>query len=167
MQQSLVLVLNASYEPLQLVRLERAIKLIYLAKAEIVEATSGQVRAWLTEIARPSVIRLLRYVKLPHRKPPCTRRSVLLRDGYTCQYCGAQPGHHLLTLDHVIPRTQGGRTSWENLVTACRSCNHTKGGRTPQAAHMTLRSTPSQPNWLTMLMATLARHPDWQMYAYQ
>jgi 5-methylcytosine-specific restriction endonuclease McrA len=167
MQHSLVLVLNASYEPLQLVRLERAIKLVYLAKAEIVEAASETVRSWLTEVARPSVIRLLRYVKLPHRPAPCTRRGILLRDGYTCQYCGAQPGTHLLTLDHVIPRTQGGQTVWENLVTACRACNHTKGGRTPQAAHMILRSIPRQPSWLSILMTTLERHPSWQAYAYQ
>ena len=167
MQDSLVLVLNASYEPLQLVRLERAIKLIYLAKAEIVEATDGRVCSWLVEVARPSVIRLLRYISLPHRRAPCTRRGVLQRDGYTCQYCGAQPAQHLLTLDHVIPRTQGGQTSWENLVTACRACNHTKGGRTPQTARMTLRSTPRQPSRLAMLMISLVRHPSWQAYAYQ
>ena len=162
---SSVLVLNQNYEPLNVCNTRRALVLVDGGKAEVLEHAFGDIRTPSRAIPRPSVIRLVYMIKRPRPRVRLTRREVFMRDQYTCQYCGLKTRD--LTLDHVIPRTQGGRTSWENLVTACRACNHTKGGRTPQAAHMTLRSTPSQPNWLTMLMATLAHHPDWQAYAYQ
>lgn len=167
MNESRALVLNASYEPIQIVSVERALKLVFLAKAEIVEAGIGQIRSWLTTVARPSVIRLLRYVVVPHRQAPCTRRGVLLRDNFTCQYCGATPAQHLLTLDHVVPRASGGKMSWENVVAACKSCNHTKGNRTPQEAHMNLRSRPQAPSSISMMMNALGRHPTWQVYTYR
>jgi 5-methylcytosine-specific restriction endonuclease McrA len=167
MYESRALVLNASYEPIQIVSVERALKLVLLAKAEIVEAGVGQIRSWLTTVARPSVIRLLRYVVLPHRQAPCTRRGVLLRDNFTCQYCGTSPAQHLLTLDHVVPRALGGKTTWENVVTACKSCNHAKGSRTLQEARMTLRAAPQAPSSISMMMRTLGRHPTWQAYSYR
>src|SRR5512137_1751728 len=111
MEQALrgVLVLNASYEPLNIVSVKRAIVLLLKEKAEVVEAAQAQVRAERTVLDWPLVIRLVTYVPLPRRLPlPLSRRTVLARDLYTCQYCGSQPSKHELTVDHVILRSRGG-----------------------------------------------------------
>lgn len=164
---SRVLVLNASYEPLHIVPMQRAVKLLLMQKAEMVEAGTGQVRGLQCTVQKPSVIRLNRYVKLPPMRVPCTRRAVLQRDGYSCQYCGASPGLEALTIDHIIPRAHGGHTTWDNVVAACRSCNGMKANRLPHAANLTLRTTPRQPTRVGMLQATLHRHAVWQAYSYQ
>jgi 5-methylcytosine-specific restriction endonuclease McrA len=162
-----VLVLNASYEPLRLVSVRRAVILLLQEKAELVEALTQQLRASSFACQTPLVIRLVRYVALPRRtRLPFSRRGVLLRDRETCQYCGAQPGRAHLTLDHVLPRAQGGRSEWENVVSACYSCNHRKGGRTPEQAGMALRSKPRQPRYAAfVLLGELERHNAWSKYA--
>ncbi|GAC1541898.1 MAG: HNH endonuclease [Herpetosiphon sp.] len=162
-----MLVLNASYEPLHIVPLHRAVKLLLLEKAELVEANLGLIRGQSCFVQRPSVIRLNRYIKLPMMQVPCTRRAVLQRDNYSCQYCGATPGVDALTLDHILPRAQGGHTTWDNVVAACRSCNGLKANRVPQAANLTLRCTPRQPTRAGMLHATLHKHAVWQQYSYR
>lgn len=163
-----VLVLNASYEPLQLVSVRRAIILVLQEKAELVEAAEQQLRARNISFDTPIVIRLVRYIKIPRRlRLPCSRRGVLARDRETCQYCGIQPGRTQLTVDHVKPRSQGGLTVWENVVTACRDCNHRKGGRTPDEANMVLMSKPRQPQYVAFaLLGELERHEIWRKYAY-
>lgn len=163
-----VLVLNASYEPLQLVSLRRAVVLLLQDKAEMVEAAQQTLRARGFALTVPLVIRLVRYIKIPRRlKLPCSRRGVLARDRETCQYCGVQPGRSNLTVDHVVPKSQGGLTLWDNVVTACRECNHRKGGRTPEQANMVLRSTPRQPQYVAFaLLGELERHDVWRKYAY-
>jgi 5-methylcytosine-specific restriction endonuclease McrA len=141
-----VLVLNASYEPLQLVSARRAIVLLLQEKAELVEATEQRLRAAGFFLDVPLVIRLVRYIRIPRRlRLPCSRRGVLTRDRETCQYCGTQPGRGQLTVDHVVPRPRGGQTTWDNVVAACRDCNHRKGGRTPEEARMRLRHEPKEP----------------------
>jgi 5-methylcytosine-specific restriction endonuclease McrA len=163
-----VLVLNASYEPLQLVSIRRAVVLLLQDKAEMVEAAQQTLRARGFSLTVPLVIRLVRYIKIPRRmKLPCSRRGVLARDRETCQYCGSQPGRSSLTVDHVLPKSQGGLTLWDNVVTACRECNHRKGGRTPEQANMLLRSTPRQPQYVAFaLLGELERHDVWRKYAY-
>lgn len=163
-----VLVLNASYEPLQLVSVRRAVILILQEKAELIEAAEQQLRARNIAFDMPIVIRLVRYIKIPRRlRLPCSRRGVLARDRETCQYCGIQPGRVHLTVDHVVPRSQGGQTVWENVVTACRDCNHRKGGRTPEEARMALLSKPRQPQYVAFaLLGELERHEIWRKYAY-
>lgn len=163
-----VLVLNASYEPLQLISVRRAIVLLLQEKAELVEAATQQLRARGFSLDVPLVIRLVRYIRIPHRlKLPCSRRGVFLRDNETCQYCGTQPGRSQLTMDHVVPRSQGGATTWENVVTACRDCNHRKGGRTPEQANMHLRIVPRQPQYIAFtLLGELERHDVWRKYAF-
>lgn len=163
-----VLVLNASYEPLQIISVRRAVVLLLQEKAEPVEATERYLRACQFSLAIPLVIRLVRYIRIPHRlKLPCSRRGVLVRDHETCQYCGSQPGRTMLTIDHVIPRAQGGTTVWDNVVTACRDCNRKKGGRTPEQAHMTLRVKPRQPQYIAFaLLGELERHDVWRKYAF-
>jgi 5-methylcytosine-specific restriction endonuclease McrA len=161
-------VLNASYEPLQLISVRRAVILLLQEKAELVEATAARLRARALSLAVPLVIRLVRYIRIPRKlKLPCSRRGVFARDRETCQYCGIQPGRSQLTMDHVVPRSQGGATTWENVVTACRECNHRKGGRTPEQASMDLMSTPRQPQYVAFaLMGELERHDAWRKYAF-
>ncbi len=163
-----VLVLNASYEPMQLISLRRAVILVLQDKAELVEAAQQRLRASQVSFAVPLVIRLVRYIRLPRRlKLPCSRRGVLMRDRETCQYCGEMPGRQTLTIDHIMPRSRGGATSWENVVTACRDCNHRKGGRTPEEANMLLLSVPRQPQYVAFaLLGELERHEVWKKYSY-
>lgn len=163
-----VLVLNATYEPLSVVSVQRAIVLLLKEKAELVEATTERFHAAYTALPVPLVIRLVYYVRIPHPIVLApTRKSVALRDNYTCQYCGAAPGRSLLTMDHVVPRSRGGQTSWENVVTACRTCNMRKGNRTPEEAGMALRKQPGRPHYLVfLLLAEAAPRDVWRKYAF-
>lgn len=163
-----VLVLNASYEPLQIISVRRAVVLLLQEKAELIEAAEQRLRASSFSLDTPLVIRLVRYIRIPRRlKLPCSRRGVLARDRDTCQYCGVQPGRASLTIDHVVPRSQGGLTIWDNVVTACRECNRKKGGRTPEQAHMLLMTKPRQPQYVAFaLLGELERHDVWRKYAY-
>ena len=163
-----VLVLNASYEPFQVIPVRRALVLLLQQKAELVEMSQQQLRSRYLEHTVPSVIRLQRYIHLPHRRRvPCSRRGIFLRDRDMCQYCGVQLSRTQLTLDHVIPRSQGGITGWENLVTACRTCNSRKGGRTPEQANMSLLQVPRQPHDAAfVLLGELERHHVWRKYTF-
>lgn len=161
-----VLVLNATYEPLNIVPVHRAIVLLLKEKAEIVEAAKRQVRAERLAIDWPLVIRLVTFVPIPRRLPlPLSRRTVMARDMYTCQYCGGQPSKHELTVDHVIPRSRGGATIWENVVTACAPCNRRKGDRMPEEAHMMLRTKPARPHFVAIvLLGETNAHAVWRKY---
>jgi 5-methylcytosine-specific restriction endonuclease McrA len=163
---SSVLVLNATYEPLNVVSLRRAVVLLLKEKAEILEAADKRIRAERLSLPMPLVIRLVYYVRVPRRvSVPCTRRTVMIRDSYTCQYCGATPPRSELTIDHVVPKVRGGKTIWENVVCACRRCNLHKGSRTLQGANMTLRSTPSRPRYLAMvLFSQVSSRQAWSKY---
>ena len=141
--QSPVLVLNQNYEPINVCTLRRAIVLVICEKAEIIEEYPAPVYTACYSLEAPSVIRLYQLVRRPRPRVKLTRREVFVRDRYTCQYCGASHGD--LTLDHVIPRSKGGAHTWENLVTACRPCNHRKGGKTVNEARMKLMQMPFEP----------------------
>ena len=147
-----VLVLNAGYEPLSLVSVRRAVVLLLNEKAEMLEATQQMLTSTSRSIPIPLVIRLVHYVKLPHRRVPATRASIMLRDAYTCQYCGEAPGHSHLTVDHVVPRSRGGVHDWHNLVTACKRCNQKKGSLTPDEALMRLIRKPFEPSYVTLVL---------------
>lgn len=164
-----VLVLNATYEPLSVISLRRAVLLLVKEKAEIVEAAQARLRSEKQSLPVPLVIRLVYYVRLPRRFAlPLSRRTVLARDHYTCQYCGACPGKSALTIDHVLPRSRGGPTTWENVVTACDTCNRRKGSRTPEEARMPLKRAPFQPRYLALTLIAGASPPDaWGKYMYQ
>jgi 5-methylcytosine-specific restriction endonuclease McrA len=163
-----VLVLNATYEPLSVISVQRAIVLLLKEKAELIEATEQRLHAAYTDVPVPLVIRLVYYVRIPrpvHLAP--TRRSIMLRDNYTCQYCGSVPGKGHLTLDHIIPRSRGGDTSWDNVVAACRPCNVRKGNRTPDEAHMALERRPGRPNYMVfLLLAEAGSLQRWSKYAF-
>ena len=148
-----VLVLNATYEPLNVVSVRRAIVLLLKEKAELVEAAEAQLRAERVQFPVPLVIRLVTYIKVPRRFDlPVSRRTVLSRDNYTCQYCGAQPGKEELTIDHVLPRSRGGTHTWDNVVTACGPCNRRKGNRTPEEAGMPLSRPPYRPRYVAVAL---------------
>lgn len=131
-----VLVLNASYEPIHICDVRRAIKLIFKGIASAEDESDIVIRSTRFSIRLPLVIRLHCYVHIPHRLVKFSRKNVLLRDRYQCQYCGKSFPSVLLTLDHVIPSSREGKTCWENVVTACQECNHKKGSRTPSEAQM-------------------------------
>ncbi|WP_235204179.1 HNH endonuclease [Deinococcus sp. RL] len=161
-----VLVLNASYEPLHVTSVKRAITLVQYGVAEVLELGGDVVRSPSTVLRVPSVIRLRRYVRRPRVHPvPFNRRNVLRRDTYTCQYCGSSQD---LTLDHVLPRSRGGRHSWDNVTTACRPCNQRKGNRTPDEAGMPLRSRPLAPTFGVYAHGQFAHwQPEWATYIGQ
>ena len=162
-----VLVLNASYEPLNTISVPRAVALLLADKAELVEAAGAVLRSQHLVLPLPLVIRLRLYVRIPHRfQLGVSRRNVLLRDLFTCQYCGRELPASELTLDHVLPRCRGGATTWENVVAACKRCNHHKGNRTPDEARMALRRTPYRPRYLALAVVTGTLHvpPAWQPY---
>ncbi len=139
-----VLVLNQNYEPLNVCSAGRAVVLVDQGKAEVLEPVEGWSLHSVTRIIPiPSVIRLIYFISRPHFQAKLTRRELFLRDRHTCQYCG-KPGKEL-TIDHVVPRHRGGRHVWENLVSACKACNHRKAGRTPDEARMRLLIEPGPP----------------------
>ena len=164
-----VLVLNQSFEPLNICRVRRAIVLIYQNKAEMLEDGSGFVHSVSKSFPIPSVIRLASMVRRPHRADrKLTRLEIFKRDKYTCQYCGKEGKQ--LTLDHIIPRYRGGQHTWENVVSACVSCNRRKAGRTPKEAGMKLINEPTKPRF-TGLFYIPAYHTnirnEWQKYLHQ
>lgn len=163
-----VLVLNATYEPLSIVSVQRAVVLLLKEKAELVEAANERLHAARSSIPVPLVIRLVYYVRIPHPVVLApTRKSIALRDNYTCQYCGATPGRALLTLDHVVPRSRGGQMTWENVTTACRACNVRKRDRTPEEAGLVLRKRPGRPHYLAfLLLAEAAPREVWSKYVF-
>lgn len=147
-----VLVLNAGYEPLSLVSVRRAVVLLLREKAEMLEATQQMLKSSSLSMPVPLVIRLVHYVRLPHRRVPPTRAAIMLRDTYTCQYCNDKPGQLLLTVDHVTPRSRGGAHTWINLVTACKRCNQRKGDALPEEVGMQLVRRPYEPSYVALVL---------------
>jgi len=163
-----VLVLNQSYEPLNVCRARRAVVLVYRGKAELLENGSGFIHSANLIFPLPSVIRLAYMIKRPRPQPKLTRIEVFNRDKYTCQYCGKEI--HQLTLDHVIPRYLSGEHIWENLVSACIACNRRKAGRTPKQAGMRLLRRPTPPRgnlFLNMPYHYRQAQSQWQKYLPQ
>ena len=144
-----VLVLNQNYEPLHVCNVRRAVVLVARGKAEVIDGldrAKALLRTVGGEFEVPSVIRMVYFIRRPRPVMRLSRREVFNRDRFTCQYCGRRTALKDLTLDHVLPRFRGGRHTWENLVSACRGCNHRKAGRTPREARMTLRAQPRRPS---------------------
>ncbi|MCK4899138.1 MAG: HNH endonuclease [Anaerolineales bacterium] len=156
-----VLVLNANFEPINVCTTRRAIGLVLSRKANLVLNGRGLIRTVSRTYPRPSIIRLEKMVKRPRPRVRLAKREVLRRDNYTCQYCGRRVPY--LTIDHIIPRRLGGKHSWENLVAACPSCNHRKGGRTIEQAHMRLLRSPKEPpsSALYLFAHHLQVNEDW------
>ncbi len=143
MLNSSVLVLNQNYEPLNVCNVRRAIVLVLRGKAEVLETARDVIRSATQVFKLPSVIRLMHMIKRPRPRVRLSRKEVFTRDNWSCSYCGRQTRD--LTLDHVIPRHRGGSHTWDNLVSACKPCNHRKDGRTPKEARMQLQRDPAAP----------------------
>jgi 5-methylcytosine-specific restriction endonuclease McrA len=160
-----VLVLNASYEPINVCTVRRATVLVLKSRAEVLEHGEGALHSERLVFEQPCVIRLVRYVRIPrdvHRRK-ITRKAVLARDAYTCQYCGRES--HGLTVDHVIPRSRGGTSAWDNIVAACAPCNRRKGNRLPAEARMPLRARPKAPGPTVFIRIASPRVPSaWEQY---
>jgi len=178
-----VLVLNRSYLPVHVTSVRRAFTMVYQDLAcvvngryetfdfeswrrvntrderEVIGTPSGAIRV-------PRVIVLKHYDRVPKRHVRYSRANVFTRDKFTCQYCGSRPPRSQLNLDHVIPRSLGGRTTWENVVCSCVDCNRRKGGRTPEQARITLKRRPSRPRWtpLMNLPVSNVRYIEWRPF---
>src|ERR1700729_963129 len=164
-----VLVLNSSYEPINVCAARRALVLVLKGVAAGGEHGAGQVPSPRHSIRVPSVIRLLEYRRIPHQTRSLSRKNILMRDRYTCQYCHRTMPSGELTLDHVIPRSRAGETTWENLVACCHPCNNRKGSRTPEEAGMRLARAPRPFSLHTSrhLMRLLAKSDDqWRKYLF-
>ena len=164
-----VLVLNASYEPINICAARRAVVLVLKGVAATEEHSSISVRSTRHVMPLPTVIRLLGYRRIPHQTRALSRKNILMRDRYTCQYCSSTVSSAELTLDHVIPRSKSGETTWENLVACCHPCNNLKGNRTPEEAGMKLARPPRPFSLHTSrhLMRLLAKSDDqWQKYLF-
>lgn len=161
---NIVLVLNYGYEFLNIAPVRRALTLVLKGKAEVVETHAHrELISPSTRIKAPSIIRMLYYISHPRHVVPLTKKNILIRDGYTCQYCG-KPGR---TIDHVIPKSRGGNGSWNNCVCACSYCNSRKSNRTLKEAGMTLLKQPKQPKHFLWVMKKMQGHPaEWQKYLY-
>lgn len=138
----------------------------FMGKVEIVHEYDHTIHSVSVAIKAPAVVRLLQFVRIGRRSPPLCRTNILARDGFECQYCARALSAKEATLDHVIPRSQNGKTCWENVVCCCPPCNRKKGGRTPKEARMLLLSKPVKPDWLPVLSMRLnGRIPtSWQTF---
>lgn len=165
------LLLNATYEPLKVVNWRKAVTLWCQGKVEVISVYDREVRSVSISFKLPSVIRLLRYIRIKRSFDyvPFSRANIYARDDHRCQYCGTEFSISELTFDHVVPVAQGGRKDWENIVTCCINCNRQKGGRTPRQAGMRLVRMPTRPARAPAIRITvgLRNAPEsWRDYLY-
>jgi 5-methylcytosine-specific restriction endonuclease McrA len=169
LNQHRVLVLNSSYEAINICTARRAVRMLLAEKADLIEQDSREVRSTFFRMPLPEVIRLRRYIRLPHRPIPFCRKNIMLRDDYICQYCGCHKRPEELTLDHVIPLSRGGGDSWSNVVTACKKCNHRKGNHLPEEIDMHLLNRPRRPTlptYLHLVRMIGERREVWRKYLF-
>ena len=176
------LVLNRSWQPVNITPVARSMSMVFSGIARVVEPESYQLFDWDDWAALvpnddedcvrsvdqrfrvPEVVSLVNFDRLPRSAVTFNRRNIFKRDRYTCQYCGVQPSAGDLTIDHVLPRSRGGQSTWANCVLACFKCNHRKAARLPKEAHMRLRKEPVQPNWSPAYSRHSARMESWQKF---
>jgi 5-methylcytosine-specific restriction endonuclease McrA len=176
------LVLNRNWQPVRVATVARALVLLWNETARVVDPADYQTYDWANwsalrpregepvvravrfELRAPEVITLTGYDRLPRLAVTFSRRNVFKRDRFACQYCGHQPGSEELTIDHVVPRAQGGESSWENCVLACIDCNKGKADRTPAQAGMKLRREPIRPTWRPLYASHTLRLESWSKF---
>ncbi|MGC1274456.1 MAG: HNH endonuclease [Planctomycetaceae bacterium] len=176
------LVLNRNWQPIGVASVSRSLVMVWNDTARVVDPIDYSLYTWEDwsrlrpkngepvvrtvqfEIRVPEVISLTRYDRFHRRTVPFTRRNLFRRDRFACQYCGKSPGGNELTIDHVLPKSRGGNTSWENCVLACVRCNHRKADRTPDEARMYLRKYPAQPQWNPVYSARHIRVESWERF---
>jgi 5-methylcytosine-specific restriction endonuclease McrA len=153
-----VIVLNAGYEFLGMVPWQRAMVMLFSGKVEVIKESDRIIRTVSRTFKIPSVIRLIKFIRRIYRREvPFSRKNILTRDGFTCQYCGHESSSGELTIDHVVPKVQAGAHDWTNVVACCRDCNMCKGGRTPRQAGMSLIRKPFKPTIMEFINLYLTR----------
>ncbi len=153
-----VIVLNAGYEFMGLVSWQRAMVLLFSGKVEVLKESDRVVRTISRTFRIPAVVRLIKFIRQIYRREvPFSRKNILIRDSYTCQYCGREFTSGDLTIDHIVPKVQGGLNDWTNVVACCRTCNIKKGGRTPRQAGMQLVRKPFKPTIMEFINLYLKR----------
>ena len=176
------LVLNRNWQPITVSTVARALVKVFSGAARVVDPSDFQLYSWENwssqrprdgelfiqagriRLRVPEVVTLTHYDRLPRQAVTFSRRNLFKRDHFTCQYCGDQPGSDELTIDHVIPRSQGGVTSWTNCVLACVECNAFKSNRTPEQAGLRLKHKPAQPAWRAFYAAPEVRIESWSRF---
>ena len=176
------LVLNRNWQPVNVTSVARSLTMVFSGTARVVCPDSYQLFDWddwsqfvphedepfVQAVAQrfrvPEVITLVSFDRLPKASVTFSRRNIFKRDKFTCQYCGVQPRSDNLTIDHVVPRAQGGRSSWENCVLACVNCNHSKADRTPEKAGMRLKKAPTRPSWSPAYSRHTMRFESWKKF---
>lgn len=180
--QNPTLVLNRSWQPVNITSVARSMAMVYSGVARVVDPESYQLFDW-EDWARlvpadgdpciraveqsfrvPEVVSLVSFDRLPKSAVTFNRRNIFKRDRFTCQYCGMQPAPSELTIDHVLPRSRGGQSTWKNCVLACLNCNHRKADKLLEEAHMKLRKVPVQPNWTPAFSRHAMRRQSWQKF---
>lgn len=161
-----VLVLNKNYEPMSITNAKKAIILLFLKKAELIEKYDHlKIKSINFVIPLPCIVRLTRYINVPRKRIILSRKNIIKRDNHQCQYCGRNGGP--FTLDHVIPKNRGGEDTWENLVCACTECNNKKGSRTPEEASMPLLTKPKRPNHIFFIRYVVGNLDNrWKPYLF-
>lgn len=164
-----VLVLNATYEPIHICNVRRACVMIFKGVAVMQESARFELRSVSTRIPAPSVIRLVHFIHIPYRKKLVSKNNILIRDRYVCQYCGRPLKSHEITLDHIIPKSRGGESNWENLAACCPGCNVRKGSKLPEEAGLTMIKDPRKGS--TYHFIHLLRHygsvdEQWRKYLF-
>lgn len=176
------LVLNRSWQPVNVASVARALVMVWSDTARVVDPADYQLYDWndwaelepeddqpfIRSVSRrfrvPEVVTLTRFNRLPSTTVAFSRRNLFRRDGYMCQYCGCKPKSEELTIDHVIPRSRGGQSTWENCVLACTRCNHSKADRTPKMARMKLKKKPAHPKWNPIYSQHATRFESWSKF---
>lgn len=165
MLDSRVLVLNQNYEPMSVCSARRAVVLLYLEKAEMIERNHDVIHSVSRSMPLPSIVRLSRMIHVPRKRVLMNRKNIIKRDNHQCQYCGIKDGP--VTVDHVVPKGRGGQDTWENLVCACVKCNTKKRNRTPKEAGMKLMRKPKKPGYLYFIQHLVGVPDDrWKPYLF-
>jgi 5-methylcytosine-specific restriction endonuclease McrA len=161
-----VLVLNLDNDPMNVTTFKRAVRLLFAGKAEVLHGFSGRIRSTSgLAFPLPSVIRMLYYVTRRPKRVALTKKNVLLRDEYRCGYCSQIGDRATMTVDHVVPKSAGGKGTWKNLVAACAFCNGRKKNRTPEQAGMPLLRKPREPRYIPFVVIKAHTAPDeWRKY---
>jgi 5-methylcytosine-specific restriction endonuclease McrA len=163
------LLLNTTYEPIGVLSWKKAITMVYLGKVEVLKEYQRRIQGITISIPQPAVIRLRCLVRSNHANVKFSRKNIFLRDNFTCQYCGKEFDAKNLTCDHIVPKSRGGITEWNNIVTSCTGCNLRKGDKLPDEVKMHPRKRPSRPNGFYMFMLHLGVKvpPDyWKDYLF-
>lgn len=173
LQQRVLLLNGSTWEPLSVITVPRAMNLLIAGKATVVEESGKIVRTVRDSFSIPSVIALRTYINVPRRKAHWSRRGVLVRDNYICIYCGAEPGivqqnkvltKHDFTIDHILPKSRGGKDTWSNTASSCATCNHRKGDRLPHEIGLKLRWEPKTPRTSYLVIALGTGPSVWKRY---